>query len=246
MKVIDSIKDYIASEYKEQGWERLGVCAGVDFNALDCEKLELMPSVNPMFEDFEESRFSEVEAVAEGNADLEINSELLEKIRNESFAEGKAVGFEEGNNQAAAEYNERLKELENQFSQLTLEIEQGKNKFCENLEKEALNLALQVAKRILQITAEAKPEYIVEILHRAFETNLASRPLKIKMSRADYEFVKKVGLPEELNSEKTGVKYEADNNIKSGCIVETEAGNVDLQLESMWREVVAQLEEIYK
>ncbi|MDR2337375.1 MAG: hypothetical protein LBE20_01850 [Deltaproteobacteria bacterium] len=244
MKIIDSIKDYIASNYQDQGWERLGACEGEDFNSLECEKLGLMPSVSPMFEDFEESQFAEV--IAEADSDSEINPELIEKIKEESFAAGKLAGREECKSLVTAEYTKQLEVLENKFQQLTFDINQEKKTFYEKLEKETLNLALQVAKRILQITVETKPDYIIEILHQAFATKLASQPLRIKLSRTDYEFIQKLGLPAELSPEKTGVEYVADNNIKSGCIVETEVGNLDLQIENMWREVVAQLEEIYK
>lgn len=55
-----------------------------------------------------------------------------------------------------------------------------------------------------------------------------------------------IGLPVELNTEELGVTYVADESIQSGCVVETNFGELDLQLDQMWEQLRVSIEEAFK
>jgi len=268
MKVITAIKDFVPSGYEEQGWEQIGPAFSHDFSLTQYTKLNDPPRHNPMFYDLEEDEFEEMPLLKTtedssedefASDDLEIlsteeiiaetplNSEVVEAAKAESYARGFEQGIIEGKAAAEGDFNSKFTELQENFVRLSEEIQNAQEAFNQKLEKEALKLAVQISKRILQTTVEAKPEYIVEVIKRAFEESGLHKPLKIKMSPKDYEFVQSIKTSDEfapLGNSKT--EYAADANIKSGCTVETENGNLDLRIDNMWYEVAAQLGDLYK
>jgi len=267
MKVITAIKDFTPSGYEEQEWEAVGPSFSHDFSQAQYTKLNEPPRLNPMFFDLEEDEFEEMpllksaEDSAEGEfesdeleilsteeiiAETTLNPEILEAAKAESYADGFKQGIIEGKAAAEGEYSNKLTELQETFARLSAEIQNAQEEFNQKLEKEAVKLAVQISKRILQTTVEAKPEYIVEVIKRAFKESGVHKPLKIKMSPKDYEFVQSVKTSDELAPLSSKTEYAADANIKSGCTVETENGNLDLRIDNMWYEVAAQLGDLYK
>ena len=63
------------------------------------------------------------------------------------------------------------------------------------LEKQAVDLSLQVSRKILATTAEIKPEYIITVIKEALTQLGAAKPVRIRVSPDDYEFLMVIGLP---------------------------------------------------
>lgn len=266
MKVITAIKDFVLSGYEEPGWERVGPAFSHSFSQPQYVKINEPPRLNPMFSDFEESEFSEMpvpnivedaedehlavepEIVIEEEvaAEPQLNQEMVEAIKAESLAIGREQGMIEGKAKAEEEYNKKFAELKEDFIRFSTDVRRGQGDFNQKLEKEALKLATQISKRILMITVEARPEYIVEVIQRAFQESGVNKPLRIRLSPKDYEFVRNMEMPEELATLSSQVEYLPDANIKAGCTVETETGNFDFRVDNTWYEVAAQLGELYK
>jgi hypothetical protein len=108
---------------------------------------------------------------------------------------------------------------------------------CENMERQAFQLALSVSKRILSTTAEARPDYILEVIRKGLQATGAARPLEVRVSPDDAEFLHVVGLPANFLNEDQNLKITADETIQSGCIIITDFGEIDVQLDSMWEQV---------
>ena len=268
MKVITTIKDFVLSGYEEQAWEAIGPACSDFFNQSNYTKLNEPPRDNPMFFELEESEFQEMPILQADDSVTEeefkddepetlsteeiveeapINSEVVEAVKTESFADGFKQGIIEGRAAAEEEYNRKLAEIQENFAKLSADIGNAQGVFNQNLEKEALKLALQISKRILHTTVEARPEYIVEVIKRVFEESGVHKPLKIKMSPKDYKFVESIKTSDEFTAlESSKVEFAPDATVKSGCTVETENGNLDLRIDNMWYEVAIQLGDIYK
>ena len=118
--------------------------------------------------------------------------------------------------------------------------------FFVDTEKKAVELALAVARRILSTTAELKPEYIVDVIRMGVAKLGAATPIQIRVSPQDLEFLQVVGLPPELSAQELGAQFVADDSVRSGCVIETDFGEIDLDLDTMWQQISADLYGVYK
>jgi flagellar biosynthesis/type III secretory pathway protein FliH len=146
-------------------------------------------------------------------------------------------GIEEGKTEAALESQSALEEMGKELKQFQLQLVKEVKNVVAKTEKGGFDLALAISKKILNLTAEVRPEYIMEIIRGALASTGAGKALKVRVSAQDFEFLEVIGLPPDLSSEETGVIYVADENVQSGCIIETDFGEIDHRLDEMWNEV---------
>ncbi len=123
------------------------------------------------------------------------------------------------------------------MKKVTDEIQTHLRNFFARVEKQSFDLALAISRKILTTTAEIKPEYIVEVITEGLKCCGSAKPLRIRLSHDDYEFIEVVGLPAQLSPTELGVTYIPDDTVKSGCIIETDFGDIDVTLEKMWEQV---------
>jgi flagellar assembly protein FliH len=164
----------------------------------------------------------------------------------EQFESGHIAGYEEGYATGKAESEASLNELKSHAAEFLTALNQESLTTFQRMEKHAVQLALSIAKKILSTTAEVRPEYILEVVRDGLKLTGAAKPLRIRVSPADLEFIEVVGMPPELSTEELGAKYVLDESVRSGCVIETDFGDIDLQLEKMWEQVAANLYEVYK
>ena len=258
---IISQKEYEETPYEATSWEVIGEFSQDPFfEALECQIVASDPGFSDeMFEDFgkkipknvETARHSPKPFLPRGSKAEEESSPafdiaLFEKELKQKFEEGLKQGREEGHQVAQAEAAERYEALSKRVNEVMSSMTEQTQEAIGSLEKKALEFSVSVAKKILQATAEARPEYIVEVIREGLRRIGASKPLRIRVSMQDLEFLEVVGLPAELSGEELGVEYIGDETIKSGCVIETDFGQVDLELDAMWEQVNAELFEVYK
>lgn len=245
-----TVKNYIPSRYQETKWEVISNNQDQrDFQMLELEVISSRPyQEDPVFESFDpQDPKRQMPQPGESEApviDPEVEQAKIAAQLEEQFNAGKAAGIEQGRQEVEERFQQQLQELKDKNQQLHVELNQQLAKFYATVEKEAVGLSLQVAKKILVTTAQFKPDYIVDVIRLALQSLGAAKPVKIRMSRDDLEFVQVIGLPVELSAEELGIEYVADDMIKTGCIVDTDFGEVDLQLDMMWEQVAGQLTEI--
>ncbi|GEM_PF-2995829 len=164
----------------------------------------------------------------------------------EQLESGHLAGYEEGYVVGKTESATALEELRAQASQFLTALNDESLATFQRMEKHAVHLAISIARKILITTADVRPDYILEIIREGLKQTGAAKPLRIRVSPADLEFIEVVGIPPELSTEELGVKYQLDESVKSGCIIETDFGDIDLQLEKMWEQIAASLYEVHK
>lgn len=251
-----SQRDFAHTPFSETAWEVVGERIP-DLGFLPME-IEIMPSdltkADPMFFDFgggvrqSGETFPHAGQVREAPAPVEpeIDEAMLEQVRAEAFEAGRLQGIEEGKSVAITETTEIADQNHQRFVEFQKQLLSQLQLLASRTERSAFELALSVSKKILTTTADIKPDYILDVIRHALQSCGANNPLRIRVSPQDYEFLQIIGLPPDLSTEETGVSYLADENVSTGCIVETDFGEIDLRLEHMWQQVRENLYDVVK
>jgi flagellar assembly protein FliH len=160
-------------------------------------------------------------------------------IREHARAEGHAEGREAGHRDGSAEISAAALVL----GQALQEIESLRAATVEAVESDAIELALEIAGKILQGTLQARPELIVEPVQGALRRISDRRRITVLVNPADLETIRSavgdlaaqgsgVELCEVLSEERVGI---------GGAIVRTAEGEVDAGVQTQLeraREVV--------
>ena len=249
-----SQKDYRATPYRDTEWEVIGE-RFTDRNFAPLE-LEVVPSklakTDPMFADFgasftdgRDSFFHSANGesgIAKKEPEAPVfDPAIIEAELSQRFEEGREAGRKEGQELAESIIEERHAEMQARFEMLAQEMRDELTRCIQQLQTNAAALALNVSKKILLTTADAKPEYIFEVIRHGIQSLSGSTPLRVRVSQQDFEFLEVIGLPKDISTAEIGVEYVADENIQTGCVIETSFGEVDLQLDHMWEQVRANL-----
>ena len=257
--IVLSQRDYRPTPYRETSWEIVGESVKErDFVALEVSVLHGdAADADPMFEIFGQGFSRDTESVfhgpfgrpmaAHGGLDHPSEEEqlaqlgaLLEERYQEGLKDGHAAGFAEGEAKVAEKYEELSNHVQEVLTSVVTEV----SDVLARIEEQALELALDIAKRILSTTVDVRPDYILSVIRAALKSLGAAKPLRIRVSLDDYEFLNVVGLPPELSSQELGVSYVADESVKSGCVVETNFGEVDMVVDRMWEQIRDSLYEV--
>ncbi len=185
-----------------------------------------------------EEKNEEVEIEKEKEEELKLKEEELEKIKTEYYEKGK--------NEALEEAKKEKELLENKYSlEIDTFLEDLKNQVVshnETLEKEALNLSIAIAKKVLDQQITVNPDYIVTVISKALQSMDGAHIKEVRVSTESYEFLKNLNIKELFkNDEQQDCKFVKDDTIKKGCVLETSAGDVDFNLENTWNRVVNEL-----
>lgn len=141
-----------------------------------------------------------------------------EKIKEEAFKEG----FQEG----LISLNKHLLALDQELKQIRTDIQ-----------KKILPLSLKAARKIIAEELRIHPDRIVDIVLNSLKPVTQHRKIIIYVNRADLDLI-------EANRPKIKKIFEHLENFSiqergdiepGGCIIETEAGIINAQLENQWR-----------
>ena len=236
-----------ASPYEDSVWENIGEFEAQEgFVPLELTVVEGEPSDSDgMFTDFSEGQTVTSGSAHGGGVATQRKKRALtpreqaavEDACQEYFDAGVAEGKKASDEQVKAREKDRVVKMERFQASLNEALELA----IARIEKDALALALEVARRIVAATVEVRPEYIIEVLHEAMGSMGAARPVRVRVSPDDHEFISVIGLPPELSAGELGITYVSDESIRSGCVVETNFGEVDLVLDRVWERIKSQI-----
>lgn len=250
-----SQESYRETPYEDSAWEIVGEFDGeqefapLEFQVLTSEQIV----TDPMFADYGGLPQSDsvrrwhlpgelaykaphAEAKAEEevvDTSIRIEPEELERRLAEAEARGRQSGYEE----AVAQNLERLKMLEERFAVVLEDISKQREQDFTVLEVQAVELAMAVARKIVAHAVEINPEYIIEIVREALTHAGGAKVRKVRVSPEDMEFINVIGLEKRMREYDGSWQFEKDETIKSGCIVETSAGEIEYDLDRAWERV---------
>lgn len=163
------------------------------------------------------------------------NAPTIDEIKTnsfqEGFTEGEKAGFEAGTKRVdplITSFNQGLEQLKN----IRQEVHQA-------IEKEVVQLALSIAKKIVCHEVKTNEETVVCVAREALSRVENPGKIKIKLNPTDLQFIQdaKSQLSHLLHNV-DGIRFEAEDSIQSGgCVIETEMGDIDARIEKQFQAI---------
>jgi flagellar biosynthesis/type III secretory pathway protein FliH len=160
-----------------------------------------------------------VKAIAEGE-------QIREQAQAEGYAEGRNAGHQEGLAQttaAALAMGEALRELHEMRGQM-----------AEEMERDAVELALALANKIVAGALDAQPERVIDVVRGALRRLADRRQIVVLVDPDDLEVVS--GAVGELRAQAGGIELcdvQADRRVgRGGAVVRTAEGEIDATVET--------------
>jgi flagellar biosynthesis/type III secretory pathway protein FliH len=161
---------------------------------------------------------------------VKLENEELEKLLAEAKSEGEMLAFE----QAVSRHQEQLERLQTQINAILSDIDKQFKERVVQIENQALDLALNISKHIIDGAVEINPEYILPIISEAIDKVGTATVRSIRVSPEDMEFINIIGIERQLKEFDGSWNFQEDSSVRSGCIVDTSAGEIDYQLDRAW------------
>lgn len=155
--------------------------------------------------------------------------QIRQLAHDEGYAQGRDLGYAAGIQQAQGEAM--------QIHALLQNIQVALNQLDEQVAQSLLDLALQVARKMVGETLQIKPEVILKIVNEAIG-NLPhfNQNAHLILHPDDAELVRK-HMGEQLSH--SGWKIFSDEKIqRGGCRVETASSQIDGSIETRWQRIV--------
>ena len=178
---------------------------------LDRESLELSEQAQKILE----------EARVDARQIRQEAREIYQKIQ-EEMEKSKQSGFEKG-------YQEGL----GQGLEMLVRVKELRSKLFQDNEQEILRLIFEIARKIVGRELDENNKAILNVIRLALNDAVGEKVV-VRVNPADYEKVK--DFEEELAASahdvRTIIFRERDDVKQGGCIIETEIGTIDAQLET--------------
>lgn len=170
--------------------------------------------------------------------------EAHQQAGQQGYEEGLQAGLEEGRQAGQQELQQHIHNLKCQF----IEMVRLKRQIMVDMEPEIVNLAWQIAKRVVGEELKTNRDAIVEIVRNSLYTLQERDEILIRVNPQEFESVK--AHQSEFEAMIDGLKkftVQPDGAIEPGsCSIETNLGNVDARLETQFEAIRLGLEEMSK
>jgi flagellar assembly protein FliH len=160
-------------------------------------------------------------------------AERLHRMREEGYQEG----FQEASQKAVEERHNHARQITELLRDVGFQVREE----LARLEISCLGLALDIANRLLRSSVEFDPEYLIPIIQEAFRLAASSQIFTVRVSPQDLEFIRVCGVRDFLGKEDESWDFIGDETIRSGCVIETSAGQIDMQLDSAFDRIKEEL-----
>ncbi len=255
-----SQSEYKETSYADQSWELVGdPIEERDFVPLAVDVVPHPGAVlDPMFADFggttpaearkrwhseEASSFRDPnDRSAELSAGAALREDEIQKVREEAYAQGRADALVE----AAEQSTKKLEQLESRLGEVFHDLEAQHREQIERVEKAAVDLALQVSRKLLDVQVEENPEYVFAVVRDALSHVGGASIECVRVSPQDFEFIQVVGVAKQLAEFDGSWTFQKDESIQSGCVVQTSAGEVDYRLDEAFERLRQKIRAVVK
>lgn len=152
-----------------------------------------------------------------------------------------ADAYQRGRDETIAESveanNSKFTLMEEQMKIMLSDMVEQERAALADVEQSALSLSLEIAKKIVDHAVEINPEYILQILREALQLSGGARVKKVRVSPQDMEFIQVLKVAQSLKEFDGSWNFEADESVRTGCILESSAGLIDFQLDKAWERI---------
>lgn len=174
-------------------------------------------------------------------------TQQADEIRKKAQAEGHSEGYRNGLKQAETEIAERSQQLADQMveqrlstvlpavSQLLDEIVSARSQCQAEWEHELVDLSTGIAGKLIRKTFEATPEAMTGVVQEAVQLAVGKTSLELRLNPGDLEALgDRVRVAVQESARGIEIKLLGDDKVSAGgCIVVTEHGEIDAQIETM-------------
>jgi len=153
-------------------------------------------------------------------------------------------GFEKGERDWLNSFSDRIEPVLCSLREAVAEIDKLKKDILLSVEREAVELSLAVAKKIVCHEVSVNRDIVIKVVTEAVKKVGDYKKVKIRMSPSDVSFIKeaKKTMPE-LEESLKGFLLEKDESIMSGgCLIETDMGEIDARIDKQLQVV----DEVFK
>lgn len=159
-------------------------------------------------------------------------ADILENVRKEGFTKGMQEGFAVGMEQAQAQIQE---ERENMLA-LIHGFDDALQKMDEHISEDILALALDIAKAMLKTKLQVNPEVVIPIVRDAIRylPHLQS-PGRVMVNPEDAKLLRQY-MDDELKEYRWQIQEDSSVE-RGGCIVDTQANQIDATNSTRWRRI---------
>jgi flagellar assembly protein FliH len=214
--------------FQRCNFPRLDDCGG-----LDCHGGRgIEDGFEGIFRSMENSSCFDREAESKEDRAAEQNIEEIERrAYAQGFSEGEKAGLESGMKKVAPV-------LKN-FEQAKGELEKVKGEIYSSVEREAVELALAIAKKIVFHEVQTDKELIIRVVREALKKTSDAANVKIRVNPYDFEILRNhenmfLG---EINGLEALHLIKDDRIKDGGCMIETDMGDIDARIETQLRAV---------
>ena len=178
---------------------------------------------------------------------LQTANEVLKKAKKDVL-ESKRKATEEAKQNKEQGYQDGFQEGLTSFDTHILSLDQELKKIREDVHQKILSLSLKAARKIIGEELKLHPDRIVDIVMTALKPVTQHHKIVLYVNHADLETLEKhkskvKKIFERLDS--FSIQERADIE-PGGCIIETEAGIINAQLENQWRALESAFESFMK
>ncbi|GAC1319220.1 MAG: hypothetical protein NVSMB2_14430 [Chloroflexota bacterium] len=157
-----------------------------------------------------------------------------EELREAAKQQGFSVGYEAGHVAGLAAAEETMALALERMQTIIATMHESHSTFFRAAERQVVDLALQIAQKVVEREVENLPDLAVNVIHGALEEMDARTALRVRVNPEDVEVLRRRWsqvVPSGLAPER--IDLQADERVQpGGGIIETTHGSVDAQLES--------------
>jgi flagellar biosynthesis/type III secretory pathway protein FliH len=177
--------------------------------------------------ELETERPADPEMDADGAEALASSEDELAALKEQAYAEGLAAG--------RSELSDAKAQIEARYEELFADAQAQFTEALRNAERQAVELSFQVAQKLIGTVLESDRSYIQEVITQALQAAAGSDVIRIRVSPQDFEFLSLNDVAAAIQAKRGGTwKFERDDSIRAGCIVSTNAGEIDFDLDASW------------
>lgn len=136
-------------------------------------------------------------------------------------------GYASGESKGLAQVTEKL-----------LAVEQLKERFFENAEPEIIKLVMTIAEMVIGRAITENPELIKSVVKQALEKEIGEK-IVVRLNPKDYKTMMAAEAEfQDIIDRTKRITFKEDETIsRGGCVVETEVGTIDAELETQLKAI---------
>jgi flagellar biosynthesis/type III secretory pathway protein FliH len=191
------------------------------YSTIEADKVELEPEI--LIEPDSAQKQPQPEKV-------QIEEAALKQALEESYAKGC--------HDTRAEVEISKRQLEESYTLLWEDMQTQLTEAMQTNERRAVELAFQIAKKMVGNVVDTHREYVVSVIREALQAAGSAEIKSVRVSPQDYEFLALNGYGERVKIHgDSKLLFISDETIRAGCIVETSSGQIDFDLDKAWARV---------